>query len=98
MTTKELYSGVLNGLQYIATALQTEQVFQIIQLCLSILTTLILLIFKIISWVKAAKADGKIEQQEIEQVIGTITEDATKIKDDVGKISDIVGKDKEDNG
>ena len=68
----------------VLTIVQTHEVFQIISLVLTILTTLITFIFTIYKWVKMAKADGKIDEHEIEQGI-EIVED---FKDSLDKISE----------
>lgn len=68
----------------ILTAVQTHEVFQIISLILTILTTFITFAFTIYKWVKAAKADGKIDANEIEQGIEIIED----LKEDLDKISE----------
>lgn len=77
---KDTLYGAFNGCQYLATALQTDKIFQIIQLALSILTTLILCVLKIISWAKKAKADGKIDKEEIDEAIDIIKDAADDIE------------------
>lgn len=98
MTHTDTYAGVANGLQYILTALQSDQIFQIIQLCLSILTTIILATLKIISWVKNAKKDGKIDEQEINQAIVIVQEAADELKKDADELGEAIGKDENENG
>lgn len=68
----------------ILTAVQTHEVFQIISLVLTILTTFITFAFTIYKWVKAAKADGKIDENEIKQGI-EIVED---LKESIENISE----------
>lgn len=63
-----------NALTYILTALQTNEVFQIIELTLSIILTLVILIFRIWKWVKEVKEDGKITKEEIEEGMNIIEE------------------------
>lgn len=66
-----------NAFTYILTALQTNEVFQIIELILSIILTLLLIVFRLWKWFKEAKKDGKITSDELDQAIG-IVEDAKK--------------------
>ena len=66
-----------NVFTYILTALQTNEVFQIIELILSIILTLLLIVFRLWKWFKEAKKDGKITSDELDQAIGII-EDAKK--------------------
>ena len=65
---KRLIELVANGGQYVLTAVQTNEVLQIVELVLSILTTLFILGVNIYSWWKKASADGKIDKEEIEEL------------------------------
>lgn len=55
----------------------------IILAVISILTGLVILGFNIWKWVKAAKADGKITPEEIEELKKQIEEDLTNIEDKI---------------
>lgn len=55
---------------------QTEHVFQIIQLVLSIFATIITTAYIIYKWYKKASADGKITKNEVGELV-TIVSDAT---------------------
>lgn len=68
-----------NALTYVLTALQTNEVFQIIELVLSITLTLILITFKLWKWYKEAKADGKITADEIQKGIDILEEGKDKL-------------------
>lgn len=70
-----------NGLGYVLTALQTNEVFQIVELVMSILLTCVLLAFRIWKWVKEAKKDGKIDPSEIQEGIDILE----KGKDEIEK-------------
>ena len=50
------------------TAIQTNELFQLISLILTCLATAISLIYTIVLWYKKAKADGKITKEEIEEL------------------------------
>ena len=65
---KRILEVVGNGTQYILTVAQTNEVFQMVELVLSILTTLFILGINIYAWYKKAKKDGKIDEQEIEEL------------------------------
>lgn len=73
------------GISGVATALQTEQVFQFIQLGLSILSTIVVIVFTIWKWWKKAKEDGKITEDEIDDLV-----------DDLGQIVNKKEGDKDD--
>lgn len=68
-----------NVLTYVLTALQTNEIFQIIELVLSIILTLVLITFKIWKWYKEAKADGKITADEIQKGIDILEEGKKEI-------------------
>lgn len=74
-----LFGG--NGLGYVLTALQTNEVFQIVELIMSILLTCVLLAFRIWKWYKEAKKDGKIDPSEIQEGIDILE----KGKDEIEK-------------
>ena len=63
-----------NGTQYILTVAQTNEIFQLVELIISILTTLFILGINIYAWYKKAKKDGKIDEEEIEE-LKTIVQD-----------------------
>lgn len=57
----------------------------IILTIISIASGLVILGFNIWRWVKAAKADGKITPEEIEEGKNQIVEDLTNLKDKIDK-------------
>lgn len=64
----------------IMTATQTNEVFQIISLTLTIIATLfsiVLTAIRLYFWFKDAKADGKITKEEVDEA-NKIIEDGTK--------------------
>lgn len=70
----EAVSVGANIFTYVLSALQTNQVFQIIELVCSVCLTLLIFAYRLWKWLKEAKADGKIDKNEIEQ-LGEIVED-----------------------
>ena len=56
----------------ICTALQTDEVFRLIQLGLTILSTLVAIAFTIWKWWKKAKQDGKITSDEVNELIDDV--------------------------
>lgn len=68
MKNSLIYSYASDGFAVVMTALQQNEVFQTIQLVLTILATLFSLLFTAIqlwNWFKKAKADGVITDEEI---------------------------------
>ena len=57
---KDLAEIFGNGFMYFLSIEQTEHLFQIISLCLSILISVIIIASKVIDWYKKATQDGKI--------------------------------------
>lgn len=85
-----------NSLMYILTAVQTNEIFQLISLILSIAISVVILIgklgqliVKLHNWWKNAKKDGKITQEEIQDGVNIAVEGINDIKDTI--------KDKEEN-
>lgn len=91
MESKILIGG--NVFQYLITLVQTNQVFQYIELGLAIATSIVLLVYRIWKWYKEAKKDGKITGEEIKEGVDII-------KDGVDNIIDTIDEHKEnkDNG
>ena len=68
LTMKNNYmTEVLNVFQYLATALQENPVLKWVQLGLSILTSVILIGYRLWKWYREAKKDGKIDDKEIDE-------------------------------
>lgn len=78
---KKFFEFAGNGVQYILTVAQTNEVFQLVELILSILTTLFILSINIYAWWKKAKADGKISEEEVEELKGIVEEGKEKLED-----------------
>ena len=77
---------IFNAVQYVLAVLQTNEVFQIIEFVLSIIVSIVLLIYRIWKWWKDASKDGKITKEEIEDginiVVGGVEEIKDKVKED----------------
>ena len=69
-----------NGGQYILTAVQTNEVLQIVELIISILTSLFILGINIYAWYKKAKKDGKIDEKEIEELKNIVQDGKEQIE------------------
>lgn len=65
---KKLIEILANSGQYVLTAIQTNEVLQIVELILSILTTLFILGVNVWTWWKKASADGKIDKEELDEL------------------------------
>ena len=69
---KDFLAYIGSGVNWILTITQTNEIFQLISLILSILTTLLTFLYIIYKWYKKATEDGKIEPEEIEELIDDI--------------------------
>lgn len=65
---KKIIESVTNGGMYVLTLAQTNEIFQLVELILSITMTLFIIGVNVWSWWKKAKADGKIDKEEIEEL------------------------------
>ena len=74
MNNKITLAYVFDGVAVLFTALQSEQIFQIISLILTAISICVSLGFTIWKWIKTAKEDGKITKEEIEDLEKEINE------------------------
>lgn len=77
-------------LSAVFTALQTNELFQIIQLILTCVSVLITILYSLWSWYKKAKADGKITIDEIDEPIQIL-------KDGNDSLNKLIDKENEDD-
>ena len=97
MKLRDIFEIGGNSILYVLTATQTKEIFQIVELCLSILVTLVILFSKIYQWYKNAKEDGKITKEEIKELIDLTEKDIKDTKEDVDKLVDAIQKQEEEN-
>lgn len=69
-----------NGLACIFTAVQSDEVFKIISLILTCLSIALSIAYRVWVWYKKAKADGKIEPEEIKELKDIIDDEKDKIQ------------------
>jgi len=72
-----------NILSYILTFVQTNEIFQVVSFGLSIVTSLIIIGYKIWSWYREAKKDGKITKEEVKNLADDISDDVKELNDKV---------------
>lgn len=78
-------SWVANGITFLAAALSTNEVAQLILYILGIIGAVASLAFNIYAWVKDAKADGKVTKEEAKDLADTV---ANGVKDIADKVAD----------
>ncbi len=80
--SKEIFVGsCCTGLSAIATSLQTNQIFETIQIIITCISGLITIAMMIYNWYQKAKKDGKISADEVKDLIDTVKDEVEEIKD-----------------
>ena len=72
MKSKDLFSWTGTAIVTIMTAIQENPVFQYINLGITILSSLFAMAFTIWKWWKKAKKDGKIDDDEVDELIDKV--------------------------
>ena len=93
MSGEEIATYGGNVLIYIMSAIQSNPVLQYVELVLAIITSVVLLAYRIWKWYKEAKKDGKITKEELKEGLNILSEGAEEIKDKIKKKGDINEKD-----
>ena len=81
--TKQIIEYASCGVGAIMTVVQTNQIFQLVSLILTCIATAVAIGFTIYKWYKAAKADGKIDSKEVEELVDIVKDGTEKIIDKV---------------
>ena len=82
MKSKDFISWLGTIFGSIFTAIQTDIVLKYVQLGLTILSTLVALVYTIWKWWKKSKADGKITEDEINDLVDDIHQIVNKKEGD----------------
>ena len=77
---KRLFEIIANSGQYILTAIQTNEILQIVELVISILTTLFILFVNVYAWWKKASADGKIDKEELDELQNIVNKETDNLE------------------
>ena len=77
---QHLLEDIGNGLMYLCSWAQVEQVLRIASFVLSIIISILIIISRILTWWKEAKKDGKITKDEIKEGVTIITEGVEEVK------------------
>ena len=80
---KQSWIGGIIGTSVSATgtALQTNEVLQTISLIITILGGVITIVFALLGWYQKAKADGKIDKDEIKEATDIIKDGVDELKE-----------------
>lgn len=83
---KEVFGAIVGtSTSAVGTAMQTKEVLSIISIILTIIGSLITISMAIISWWKKASADGKIDKEEVEELVDIVEDGVKDIKDKTQK-------------
>lgn len=73
MTKDGIVFGSIGAVEAVVTVSQTNEVFQTIQIIISALAGAVALAYTIWRWYKNAKKDGKITEDEVDDLFDQIT-------------------------
>ena len=73
-----IFGTILSGL---GTAIQTNDLLQMISLCLTIIGTILTIVMALVNWFRKAKKDGKIDEKELEEGIGIIKDGVDEVQE-----------------
>lgn len=81
MKNREFLDWIGCGLASIFTAIQTQEVFQIISLVLTCLATTVTIAYSIWKWYKNTSKDGKLDEKELKEGIDILQHAIDDIKE-----------------
>ena len=81
MKNELIGGGIGTLLSATGTAIQPNEVLQTISLIITIIGGLITIVFAVITWYKNAKKDGKIDKEEVKELIDIVQDGTENIKD-----------------
>lgn len=82
---EKILDGTCIVLQSFLTLTQTDEIFRIVSLVLTILSCLVVLVRNIYNWYIEAKKDNKIDKDEIKDLIDIVGDGVNDIKDETKK-------------
>lgn len=74
---------IASGVACITTALQSDEIFSYVSFSLTILSIVVSLAFTIYRWYKVATDDGKIDKEEIDDLMHNINDNINDLNDAV---------------
>lgn len=79
------YDFLTNALSVAMTAVQTNEIFQIVSLILTCISITFSMIFTIWKWYHNATADGKIDKKEIDEIMNEINDKLNNLNDELNR-------------
>lgn len=81
MKNELIGGGIGTLLSATGTAIQPNEVLQTISLIITIIGGLITIVFAVITWYKNATKDGKIDKEEVKELIDIVQDGTENIKE-----------------
>ena len=94
----KVISLVSNAFVYVLAIAETEQLLRIVELCLAILATIISIVFSILAWYKKAMKDGKIDKEEVKEVVDIVSDGVSNVKEQVKDVREEIKEYKQNKG
>lgn len=85
MKVKDIFQIAGNGLQYLISFAQVEDILRITGIILSVIISILIIVDKVITWWKKAHADGVITEDELKEGVNIIKEGTEDIKEHIEK-------------
>lgn len=79
------YDFLTNALGIAMTAVQTNEIFQLVSLILTCISIAFSMIFTIWKWYHNANADGKIDKKEIDEIMNEIDDKLNNLNDELNR-------------
>lgn len=79
------YDFLTNALGVAMTAVQTDEIFQLISLILTCISITFSMIFTIWKWYHNATADGKIDKKEIDEIMNEIDDKINNLNNELNR-------------
>ena len=86
MNNNEIIKNACLVLSFGLTAVQIQQMFQVIQLVLAIIASLVSIVLAIINWWSKSKKDGKITIDEVEDLADDLKENIEDMQNNIEQI------------
>ena len=83
MKNKQLISYGCNGVSAIATAMQTNELLQNAQIVITCVAFCVSIAFTIYHWYKEATKDGKIDKDEVKDLIDDASKQVEEFKENI---------------
>lgn len=80
------------GFATVLTVVQTNEIFQIISLILTCIATLVTILYNLYKWYKKATEDGKIDENEIDELINILKKEDESVEKKIEELSKMKDK------